>query len=113
MTLPPDTMMDLMAYADGELDEGGRARVERLLATNAEARGVAQALGVLGDEVRDAVLDRPMPRADGIADLVMAGLDGSGAAGASASTRAAPVGRTGAAGSFASSAPVAPVLPIG
>jgi len=126
MTLPRDTMLEIMAYADGELDDGARARVEAILASSAEARGVAAALGVLGEEVRDAVLGRAMPRADGIADAVMTRLDGASRGGeaphssvgntwegsAVHGVRDAAGGRAGAPGTRASSGPVAPVLPL-
>ena len=113
MTLPRATMMELMAYADGELDDDTRARVEELLATNAEARGVAEALGALGEDVREAVLGRVIPRADGIADAVMKRLGGHGPVDADMGKRDGPVGRTGGAHSLPAGASVAQVLPIG
>lgn len=55
MSLPEQTMMDLMAYADGELEGDDLARIESLVRTNDEARGVIEAMGVLGNHVRDSV----------------------------------------------------------
>jgi anti-sigma factor RsiW len=75
-TLSRETMLDLMQYADGELDGDARARVEELLATSAEARGVVEAMGTLGDIVRHGVEERASASAaaDAIADSVMAGI---------------------------------------
>jgi anti-sigma factor RsiW len=53
MSLPHETMIDLMAYADGELEADARARVDELLRTNDEARRVLDAMGALGDVVRE------------------------------------------------------------
>jgi anti-sigma factor RsiW len=75
MSLPPETMMDLMAYADGELDTSARSRVEELLRSNDEARRVVAAMGTLGDVVRSAEAERApasLEFADGIVDDVMA-----------------------------------------
>jgi anti-sigma factor RsiW len=74
MTLSREAMMDLMAYADGELDDASRARVEALLRTNAEARGVVDAMGTLGDAVRSTaeLSGEAGAKVDAIADGVMA-----------------------------------------
>jgi anti-sigma factor RsiW len=77
MSLPPETMMDLMAYADGELDTSERSRVEELLRSSDEARRVVAAMGTLGDVVRSADAERSpasLQVADGIVDDVMATL---------------------------------------
>ncbi len=77
MSLSQDTMLELMQYADGELDGDARARIEGLLRTNEEARGVVAAMGMLGDVVRDGI-DARVDRvaAGGIADAVMAAING-------------------------------------
>jgi hypothetical protein len=76
MSLSPEMMLELMQYADGELDEAARERVEALLRANEEARGVVEAMGALGEVVREGVEDRAATHtaADGIADGVMAAL---------------------------------------
>jgi hypothetical protein len=77
MSLRPDVMMNLMAYADGELDAAERAKVEELLRSNEEARRVVSAMGALGDVVREGAAEREpvsLRAADGIADGVMAAL---------------------------------------
>ena len=92
MSLPHETMLELMAYADGELDGEERARVEKLLASSVEAKRVLSALRGVGEWARagyvapeppagivDAVMDRvkaeargesQAPRAAGGADVV-------------------------------------------
>jgi hypothetical protein len=93
MTLSHETMLELMQYADGELDGDARARVEALLRTNEEARRVIEAMGVLGEVVREGIEDRAAssPLADGIAESVMAAIALGGAIGAGASGGAAVV----------------------
>jgi hypothetical protein len=77
MRLTRQAMLDLMALADGELDAESRERAERLVAESDEARRVVETMrapalaGALGD-----VLDARTPAADGIADAVMARLQG-------------------------------------
>jgi len=44
MSLSRETMLALMAYADGELEGKERARVDALLAKSEEARRVVQAM---------------------------------------------------------------------
>ena len=80
MTLSQETMLELMQYADGELDGETRARIEGLLRSNAEARGVVEAMGTLGDVVRDGVEERARgaSAADGIADGVMSAIAAAG-----------------------------------
>ncbi len=78
MSLPPETMMDLMAYADGELDTGARSRVEELLRSSDEARRVVAAMATLGDVVRAGEAERAPAAAgvaDGIVDDVMAAIE--------------------------------------
>jgi hypothetical protein len=78
MSLPYETMLDLMRYADGDdaLDADARARVEALLRTNEEARRVVDAMGTLGEVVREGIDQRVGKSgvADGIADGVMAAI---------------------------------------
>ena len=76
-TLSRDAMLELMAYADGELEGDDLARVEALVASSDEARRIVQSMGGVADWVR--VADEASPRreashrmADGIADGVMA-----------------------------------------
>jgi negative regulator of sigma E activity len=52
VSFPRDVLLELMAYADGELDDDERARIEALLAENDEARAVVDAVHPLGDFVR-------------------------------------------------------------
>ncbi len=89
MSLSHEIMIELMQYADGELDAEARTRVETLLETSAEARGVVGALGALGDVVREGIEERASSSghaADGIADGVMAAI--ASAAGESRDERA-------------------------
>jgi len=77
MSLSHETMLELMQYADGELDGEARTRVEGLLRTSEEARGVVDAMGALGEVVREGVDERGArsAAADGIADAVMAAIE--------------------------------------
>jgi anti-sigma factor RsiW len=78
MSLPQETMIDLMAYADGELQGDARARVEELVRTNDEARGVLDAMGALGDVVREGADARAEAASiDSIADDVIAKIERS------------------------------------
>jgi len=76
MSLSRETMTELMALADGELEGAARERAEKLAAESDEARRVvdamrAPALGVwLG-----VAMDERTAAADGIADAVMAKID--------------------------------------
>lgn len=81
MSLPRETMLELMALADGELEGEARGRVEALLARNDEARRVVESMRstVVGEWLADALEPR-MHAADGIADGVMARLDASAVA---------------------------------
>lgn len=81
MSLSQETMLELMQYADGELEGDVRARVEALLQTSDEAREIVAAMGALGDVVRDGVDARANASAGGygIADAVMAKVAGEAA----------------------------------
>lgn len=73
MTLDPQKMLELMAYADGELDEAEARAVEAWMATDPEAANVVENVARLGQyvvsghETRTASFD--------VADAVMARLD--------------------------------------
>lgn len=74
MSLPRELTMELMAYADGELDADAVARVEGILAQDPEARRVVAALSgdAVGDFLREAS-DAAGERAEaaGMLDAVM------------------------------------------
>jgi hypothetical protein len=75
MSLPRETMLELMAFADGELEGRARERAEKLVAENEEARRLVDAIRApqLGEWIGEAV-DARSAAADGIADAVMAKL---------------------------------------
>jgi hypothetical protein len=107
MSLSHDTMLELMQYADGELEGEARARVEALIRSSPEARGVVDAMGVLGDVVRDGVDDRVgngRP-ADGIAQSVMAAIALGAHIGVAPASQLAPSTTRGAVVSIAGRAP--------
>jgi anti-sigma factor RsiW len=103
MSLPKETMIELMQYADGELDAAARARVEALLQANEEARGVVEAIGTLGVVVREGASERieRSAAAYDVADGVMAAI-----AATTKETRVAPIGRPRRARSGATSAAI-------
>ena len=70
-TKPTD--LELMLYADGELDGDRIAAVEAFLARDASAQKKLRALDVAASAVRERA-DEIASSADGIADLVMASL---------------------------------------
>lgn len=78
MSLPPETWLDLMALADGELEGEARERAEKLVADSAEARQAVEQMrsrtGTLGSWLEEA-LSEETSAADGIADAVMARLE--------------------------------------
>jgi hypothetical protein len=76
MSLSHETMLDLMAYADGEADAEVSARVEKLLVESAEARDVVAAMTGPVAEVgafvaREADAHAVRAGADTIVDAVM------------------------------------------
>ncbi len=80
MSLSRETMLDLMAFADGEIDAEARERVDKLVRDDAEAARVVTA--IRSAELRPWLVqafEQRAHRADGIADAVMARLDGGGA----------------------------------
>jgi hypothetical protein len=80
MSLSRETMLELMALADGELHGGALERAERLVADNEEARRVVEAMRApqLGAWLGEAVSGRSAV-ADGVADAVMATIASQGA----------------------------------
>jgi hypothetical protein len=72
MSLPQETMLQLMAFADGELEGEDRARIEALVAQSGEARQVVEAMRspVIGTWLGQE-MDARGAAADGIADAVM------------------------------------------
>jgi hypothetical protein len=76
MSLSPETMTELMALADGELEGEARERAERLAAESEEARQLVEAIRspVLGTLLA-RVMNERTAAADGIADAVMAKLE--------------------------------------
>lgn len=100
--LSHDVVMDIMAYADGELEGADRERVEALLASDGDAKNLLAELRGVGDWVgRSAEVHASTHGADGIADAVMAKVGTVGApidlAGARAK-RAMRMGTVGAVG---------------
>ncbi|APR85206.1 Hypothetical protein A7982_10555 [Minicystis rosea] len=69
------TDIDLMLYADGELEGEERAAVEAYLARDRKARRKLLAMGIVSDVVRDRALDAAAPLAGDIADRVMGAID--------------------------------------
>jgi anti-sigma factor RsiW len=65
------TDLELMLYADGELEGEEAAAVEAYLARDANARAKLAAMGIVGGVVRAGAL-ASTAKADGIADAVMA-----------------------------------------
>jgi anti-sigma factor RsiW len=76
MSLPQETMLQLMAFADGELEGDEHDRIEALLAQSREARQVVEAIRspALGQWLNDE-MDARTGAASGIADAVMAEIE--------------------------------------
>jgi anti-sigma factor RsiW len=71
--LSKESMLELMAYADGELDGDDLTRIEMLIASNPEAERVVSSMHTLGDCLRVTEGERRIPKiVDRIADDVMA-----------------------------------------
>jgi hypothetical protein len=88
MTLPHETVLELMAFADGELQGDARARAEQLVATSDEARGVVEAMreSAIGGWLDEAAHAHAAGAgADRIADGVMAAIAAAPADGKRAS----------------------------
>lgn len=77
--LSRDVMMELMAYADGELDEVEAARVERLISKDSDAQRVVESMGVLGRVVTGLHDASYGGATDGLADAIMAKVAQEGA----------------------------------
>ena len=63
-TRPTD--LELMAFADGELDEPRRAEVEAFLASSADARGKLAGMGLVGELVRERAASHDVDLTDAI-----------------------------------------------
>jgi hypothetical protein len=76
MSLSRETMTELMAFADGELDGEARTRMEKLAAESPEARRLVDAMRspALGVWLAEGMEERTAA-ADGVADVVMAKID--------------------------------------
>jgi hypothetical protein len=75
VSLSRETLLDLMGFADGELEGEARDRAEKLVASSEEARRVVEAMrdGTLGAWLGEVTQDRAIAAgADGIAEAVMA-----------------------------------------
>jgi hypothetical protein len=72
VTLPRETVLELMGLVDDALDAEAKARAEKLVASNDEARRLVEALreSPVGDFVRQSVA-QSADAAEGIADAVM------------------------------------------
>jgi anti-sigma factor RsiW len=76
MSLSRETMLELMALADGELEGPARERAERVTAESEEARRLVESIRSPDLQIwLDETLERRRPSADGIADAVMARLE--------------------------------------
>jgi len=101
MSLPHETLLDLMALADGELQGEARERAEELVAQSEEARRFVEGIRspALGSLLEEAIMGPQAASsgsgsgsgsgADGIAEAVMARLERKDGAGAPAVTRLA------------------------
>src|SRR5262245_10720484 len=65
------TDLELMLYADGELEGEQLAAVEAYLAQDANARRKMMAMGLVSSVVREQALGDSAKKGDDIADLVM------------------------------------------
>ena len=75
-TLSAETMLELMAYADGELDGDDLVRIESLIATDVDAERVVSSMHTLGDCVRVSEGERRVPKiVDRVVDDVMAKIE--------------------------------------
>lgn len=73
MSLSKQTLLDLMALADGELRGEAKARVEKLVEKDEEARHALASFAALGEVSEELEGDRRVPAIAGkIADSVMA-----------------------------------------
>jgi anti-sigma factor RsiW len=74
--LTPETMLELMAYADGELEGEDLTRIETLIASNTAAERLVSSMHTLGDCLRVTEAQRPVPKiVNRIAHEVMAQIE--------------------------------------
>lgn len=73
MSLSSKNMLDVMAWADGELEGAEAKRVEALIEKDKDAKELVRSFGALGDFVRDAESKSSKPTPD-LVDAVMAGI---------------------------------------
>jgi len=75
MTLSQDQVLEIMAWADGELDGADATRVEAFVASNDEAKELVRSFDALGDFVRSsshqATLEQATDSLEGLVDSVM------------------------------------------
>jgi anti-sigma factor RsiW len=76
---PTPTDLELMLYADGELEGEQLAVVEAYVARDPSARRKLLAMGIVSDVVRSRAHDVAAPLASGIADAVMAAIEAEAA----------------------------------
>ena len=79
MTLAKDVMLELMAYADGELEPTEMARVERLIAADADAKRLVESMGFLGKVVVEMHEPSHAAATLGLVDDIMARVEKEGA----------------------------------
>ncbi len=73
MSLSSKEMLDVMAWADGELEGADAARIEALVEKDKEANELVRSIAALGDFVRDAESKSSRPSPD-VVEAVMAGI---------------------------------------
>lgn len=61
MTLSSKEMLDVMAWADGELEGAEAARIQALVAKDEDAKELVRSFGALGDFVREADVKAKTP----------------------------------------------------
>mgnify|MGYP001556738678 CR=1 FL=1 len=66
--LSRETVMEIMAFADGELDGDDRARIEKLVSVNAEANAMLVSFTTLGESLNDSYEEPADHVSLGIAD---------------------------------------------
>ncbi len=72
MSLSEQMIIDLLAYADGELEGDAKKRIEAIIARDEEARAIVASASLLSDAVQHAEAARPVSNvADSIVDNVM------------------------------------------
>ena len=67
--------LELMQYADGELDPARKVEIDQWLAGSGEGRAIVASFAELSEVVRDHAQSTHHPLADGIADEVMARIE--------------------------------------